>query len=241
MPVTEPAVQFGQPAVPGALRRVRDGEAVDPTVRQRGYPNRSPRPHDSTLSPIGTGRVTIRHALYPTYRGAGAFGHTDRRTTLWMPSAPTTRSAVDSPAECSTVPSGRTARTTTPVRNDRAGTAASRMLSRSARCSTATGPYRRSSSAVSVRASQRPAPWPKSDLALLYGLGRMLVQLKRADHDFVATHTEGVRTSTAAHVRGLHPRAGGGRDRGVPVAQLEHLAATIDTAAGGCRSGGRWG
>jgi hypothetical protein len=31
------------------------------------------------------------------YRGAGASGHTDRRVTLCTPSAPTTRSARDSP------------------------------------------------------------------------------------------------------------------------------------------------
>ena len=87
-----------------------------------------------------TGPVTSRQLAYPAYRGAGSSGHTDRRVTLRTPSAPTTRSARDSPPECSTVPSGRTALTVTPGRSASSGTAARSTPSRSARWIMATGP-----------------------------------------------------------------------------------------------------
>ena len=70
----------------------------------------------------------------------------------------------------------------------------------------------------------RPRPSPTS--TLLYGLAHLLIERGAVDHDFVAAHTTGF-DDFAAHVAGVHARAGGRATTGLPVEQLERFADTI--------------
>jgi hypothetical protein len=84
-------------------------------------PNTAPGPQVSAqiwapASAFGRG-MTSRHAVRPEYFGGATCGHNAPLTTLFTPSAPTTRSAASSPPSCTTtarLPSIRTPRTRTP-------------------------------------------------------------------------------------------------------------------------------
>ncbi|MEX2618923.1 MAG: molybdopterin oxidoreductase family protein [Egibacteraceae bacterium] len=74
-------------------------------------------------------------------------------------------------------------------------------------------------------ATQHLALRPKSDLALLYGLGHLLLARDAVDHAFVAAHTRGFE-AYAAHVAAYPPERVAALT-GLPVDQLEHCADTI--------------
>jgi assimilatory nitrate reductase catalytic subunit len=78
---------------------------------------------------------------------------------------------------------------------------------------------------TATAATQHLAPRPKSDLTLLYGLARMLVELDAVDHDFVADHTDGF-DEFVRHVDAFTPERVE-RETGVPIEQLRHLAETV--------------
>lgn len=124
-------------------------------------PKRSPRPQISPLSGRKSSSVVIiRHAVYPAYRGRVPCGHRERRTALWIPSAPMTTSASETPMEWVTetvVAEPFSTRVTfVAVRRTPSGSAAARMSNRSERRITTSGPYLRSRTFVSVRDSHRP-------------------------------------------------------------------------------------
>jgi assimilatory nitrate reductase catalytic subunit len=78
---------------------------------------------------------------------------------------------------------------------------------------------------TAMAATQHLAPRPKSDLTLLYGLARLLVERGAVDHDFVRDHTTGF-TEYAAFVDGF-PLERVVAETGIPAEQLTRLADTI--------------
>ena len=88
---------------------------------------------------------------------------------------------------------------------------------------------------TAVAATEHVALQPKSDLTLLYGIARMLIERGWIDRDFVDAHTSGF-DAFAAHVATFTPDVVC-TSTGMPLEQLERLVATI---AGGARVSFWW-
>ena len=86
---------------------------------------------------------------------------------------------------------------------------------------------RRTETAMAAR--MHLSPWPKSDLALFYGVAKQLIDKGFLDHRFIAAHTSGFSTY-AEHVAsyGLSRVAAA---TGVPGARIEELAERIYSAS----------
>ena len=78
---------------------------------------------------------------------------------------------------------------------------------------------------TAVASTEHVALLPKSDLTLLYGLARILIDRGWIDHGFVAAHTSGF-DEFAAHVAAFTPERVC-EATGIPIDQLERIAGTI--------------
>ena len=78
---------------------------------------------------------------------------------------------------------------------------------------------------TAMNATQHLAIRPKSDLALFYGLARILIENDWIDRDYLSAHTNGF-PEFAAHVQSFTPEVVA-ELTGIPVARLERVARTI--------------
>ncbi|HUS61583.1 MAG TPA: molybdopterin-dependent oxidoreductase, partial [Acidimicrobiales bacterium] len=88
---------------------------------------------------------------------------------------------------------------------------------------------------TAVAATEHAALRPKSDLTLLYGIARMLIERGWIDREFLAAHTSDF-DEFAAHVSTFTPQFVS-ESTGIPLEQLERIVATI---AGGQRVSFWW-
>lgn len=78
---------------------------------------------------------------------------------------------------------------------------------------------------TAMHATQHVAPYPKSDLALFYGVARLLIERDWIDHEFIAAHTNGF-DDFAEFVRSFD-LARVSTDTGLSIEAIERLAGTI--------------